>query len=91
MLVKNYNGSSRWNAPKGYVSWLDYWCCQKGLTVDCFAKDCDGSAEIGGHVVKANSQDKGVYIIPLCKKCNKRTDAFEVAASMLVPVPSRLD
>lgn len=91
MLVKNYKGSSRWKAPKGYESWLDYWCCQKGLTVDCFALDCKGNAEVGGHVVKVNSQDKGVYIVPLCDKCNKRTDAFEVTASMLVPVPSRLE
>lgn len=88
--VKNVNGSSRWDAPEGYASWIDYWCKHKGLIIDCCATDCNGEAEVGAHVVKAEGDDKSVYIVPLCKGCNKRTDEFMVHENLLLPVPSRL-
>ena len=46
---------------------------------------------VGAHVQKVNSTDKGVYIIPLCRACNQRTDEFEVTASLLLSVPSQLN
>ena len=92
MKVKNVNGSSRWAAPKGYISWLDYWSAHKGLIIDCCALDCKEKGDlVGAHVQKVNSTDKGIYIIPLCRACNQRTDEFEVTTSLLLPVPSRLE
>ena len=88
--VKNVKGSSRWAAPDGYTSWLDYWSKHKGKALFCGAKDCLGSAEVGGHVVKVDSDDKSIYIVPLCKSCNPRTDEYYVLESKLLHIPSRL-
>lgn len=92
MTVKNYPGSSRWKAPKGYSSWLAYWEDHKGKAKECQAFDCSTKTNlVGAHVQKVNSADKGVYIVPLCSGCNQRTDEFDVSAWKLLPVPSRLD
>ena len=90
MKVVNVNGSSRWSAPAGYSSWLDYWKAHKGNVYYCSANDCTGTDLVGAHVRKYNSTDQHVYIVPLCKGCNTRTDAFEVPADRLLPVPSNL-
>ena len=90
MTVVNVNGSSRWPAPSGYASWLDYWKAYKGDVHYCSAYGCMGTDLVGAHVRKYNSIDQHVYIVPLCRSCNKRTDAFEVPANLLLPVPSNL-
>ena len=90
MKVKNVNGSSRFPAPTGYNSWLDYWKAQTGKSVTyCSVDGCTGRDLVGAHVQKANSTDKCYYIVPLCRSCNQRTDEFEVSQT-LVPVPSNL-
>jgi len=90
MMVKNVNGSSKWSAPSGYSSWLDYWeqnAHQKAYY--CGASGCYGTDLVGAHVKKAYGTDERCYITPLCKKCNQKDGAFEVS-SKLVPVPSNL-
>lgn len=88
--VKNVLGSSRFAAPDGYSSWLDYWEKQTGTKkFTCGASGCSNSDLVGAHVQKANSSDKSWYITPLCKACNQRTDEFDVFWN-LVPVPSNL-
>lgn len=91
VLVKNVNGSSRFAAPKGYSSWLEYWKAQTGINpYYCTASFCYNHGDlVGAHVVKANSSDGRYYIVPLCKSCNARTEAFYVDTT-LVPVPSNL-
>lgn len=90
MKVKNVIGSSRFPAPKGYDSWLDYWEKQSHQRVTyCGTAGCLGKDLVGAHVQKAESSDKSWYITPLCKSCNQRTDTFEVYTT-LVPVPSNL-
>ena len=86
--VKNTNGSSRFPAPKGYSSWLEYWEAMTGRKAySCGALGCNGTDLVGAHVQKADSLDRSWYITPLCKSCNQRTDEFYVT-SELVPVPS---
>ena len=88
--VKNVNGSSRFPAPRGYNSWLEYWEKQTGQRkFTCGAAGCSKTDLVGAHVQKANSIDKSWYITPLCASCNNRTDEFDVYWD-LVPVPSNL-
>jgi len=88
--VKNVNGSSRFSAPSGYDSWLDYWektASDKKRT--CGADGCSNTDLVGAHVQKVNNSDRDYYITPICRECNKRTDEFYVIWK-LVPVPSNL-
>jgi hypothetical protein len=88
--VKNVNGSSRFPAPSGYNSWLEYWEQQTGQKVSiCGASDCLKTDLVGAHVQKTNSNDKSYYITPICRSCNQRTDEFDVFWT-LIPVPSNL-
>ena len=90
MYVKNINGSGRHSAPQGYSSWLEYWEEKSGLKATyCGAKNCYGTDLVGAHVQKAYSTDNKWYIVPLCRRCNQRTDTFEIELP-LVPVPSNL-
>lgn len=90
MYVKNVAGSSRFPKPNGYSSWLAYWEAQTGQKAYyCSADNCLRTDLIGAHVQKAYGVDKSWYIVPLCSSCNKRTDIFNVSAT-LVPVPSNL-
>ena len=91
VYVKNANGTSRWRKPStGEDSWLEYWENQTGLTATrCGASDCRAKGQlVGGHVQKVFGGNE-VYITPLCKGCNQRTDAFWVD-TVLVRVPSGL-
>lgn len=89
--VKNVNGSSRFSAPAGYDSWIEYWEAQtKEKASSCGATDCSNKKDLEGcHVQKVLGNDQHYYITPLCSACNKRTDEFYVN-SELVPVPSNL-
>ena len=91
MLVKNVNGSSRYSAPSGYNSWLDYWNAHANHNAyRCGATDFHHWGDlVGAHVQKAYSTDKSWYIVPLCNSCNQRTDIFDVDEE-LVPVPGNL-
>lgn len=84
--VKNLHNTGD-RKPKNYTSWKEFWKAKKGYWPnDCSAYDCDGPAEVGAHVKKADSSDNKWYIVPLCSGCNKRTDTFEVPEFRLVPV-----
>ena len=90
MKVKNINGSSRFPAPSGYDSWLDYWERKSGERATyCGASGCWRTDLVGAHVQKVGGYDNRWYITPLCKSCNQRSDEFEVYTT-LVPVPSNL-
>ena len=78
--VKNASGTSRYNAPAGYSSWLEYWDDKSGKTAsECSAIDCDVKGRenlVGAHVKKVYGGDNHSYIVPLCRECNMRTDEF---------------
>ena len=89
--VKNASGTSRWPKPStGESSWLEYWEKQTGKKATrCGATDCHSTSElVGGHVQKGLGGNE-IYITPLCKGCNNRTDNFWVDTE-LVRVPSGL-
>ena len=55
--VKNVNGSSRFPAPRGYNSWLEYWEKQTGQHVSiCGAAGCSNTNLVGAHVQKPTAQ-----------------------------------
>ena len=90
MYVKNINGSSRFSAPRGYRSWLEYWEANTGKKAyHCGASECSMTDIVGAHVQKAYSTDQHWYITPLCKSCNGSSDIIYVTTD-LVPVPSNL-
>lgn len=95
MLIRNAVGTSRFEAPKGYKSWFDYWLNHTNKSAVCASSgdDCcfNGTYDlVGAHVQKVDSQDKNWYIVPLCKSCNKKDKPFNVDDDMLVPVPSNM-
>lgn len=96
ILVKNVNGTSRFKPPSGYANWLDYWMRQTNASAICCSACFEMNDLVGAHVQKYNDEDRHIYIVPLCKKCNNRTDTFYVytvgnISDILVPVPSNLD
>ena len=88
MLVKNVNGSSRWQAPSGYSSWLDYWEKKTGLKASfCRRSGCLNSATDGAHVQLVSGGNEW-YIVPLCHSCNTQFGACFYVDGPLVPVNS---
>lgn len=89
--VKNASGTSRWSSPStGESSWLEYWEKRTGKKATrCGATDCHSTSTlVGGHVQKVFGGNE-IYITPLCKGCNNRTDNFWVDTE-LVRVPNGL-
>lgn len=96
MLVQNANGTSKFS-PSGYSSWLEYWEGYNGKLQKFSLYKCPAcgashyrSGFCGAHVRKYNSADKSLYIVPICKECNSRTDKFDLSEDLLQPVPSNL-
>ena len=101
MKIENVRGSSKYEKPKGYSSWREYWekncglnfSFQEGNVYKCPAcgrgvspKNWDGC-----HVQKADSTDRNWYIVPLCDSCNQReNEVLDIGDLKMVPVPSNL-
>lgn len=88
ILVKNANGTSRWEKPStGENSWLEYWeNCTGQKVTHCGHVSCHTSQNlVGAHVQIVGSNE--LYITPLCKSCNKLSGNFLVDTE-LVRVPS---
>ena len=87
--VKNMNGTSKTPKCTEGAYWIDHWknykCYSKGI---CSKKGCYKPVEVGGHVIKVQSQDKTEYVVPLCKDCNNQSSdiTYEVDENLLVPV-----
>lgn len=79
MLVKNAIDTSGKSCPCG--PWIDHYRRHSGRDGKvCYAADCDSKTDlVGAHVTAGGIQ----YIIPLCKKCNARTDEFQIADQYL--------
>lgn len=73
MKVNNVNGTSDYACKCG--SWLNHWEKFSGEALPryCVEKSCTKSPEVGAHVQKDSSTDKGWYIIPLCSGHNSET------------------
>lgn len=72
--IRNKNNTADKNPPSGYASWLDFWekmRFKKASRCEAFA--CPGSADVGGHVIKAGEGNKE-YILPLCYTCNNKPE-----------------
>lgn len=85
--VRNINGTSD-NKPDNYDSWLAFWTAKTKRNAPlCSCNDCFSKSQVGAHVQEPgnNTSDKW-YIVPLCKKCNKKSDSFKVLTIDLVPV-----
>ena len=86
---KNKNGTSERSCKCG--SWKAHWenNSSKPWPISCCASDCNGTAEVGAHVI--NSDCSGEWIVPLCKACNNRTDTFSLKGeTTLVPANKKL-
>ena len=99
--VKNLNGSSKDDPPKGYSSWIGWWKGKKEekgekvpQKIECSAvnehKDKKEEATDGAHVIKADKgQTKERYIVPLCHRCNETSKIFKVKKSDMEPIRSK--
>ena len=70
MRVSNINGTSTNTCKCG--SWLNHWKKYSGsqLPAYCPESTCVNKPEVGAHVQKEGSSDRGWYIVPLCSKHN---------------------
>ncbi len=76
MKLKNIPDTSGKTCTCG--SWLDHWkkFSNQSMPTYCPVGGCLEKVEVGAHVKKDG--EKGVYIVPLCKKHNAETGTFEV-------------
>ena len=88
--VKNAGGTSRWSSPStGESTWLNYWTIHKSGFGTCKCGSCGTYYDlVGAHVQKVYGGNE-LYITPLCRRCNQKTDNFYVDTE-LVRVPSGL-
>ena len=73
MKVTNINGTSQATCKCG--SWLEHWKNFSGQVLSkwCSEKKCTKPPELGAHVRKGDSADRGWYIVPLCDKHDAQT------------------
>ena len=86
--VKNKKGTADKEPPEGYDSWLDFWEKKKGKkATQCEVMRCNGSPDLGGHVIKVGEGSKE-YILPMCSACNNKPEdeVFKAWDTDLVPV-----
>ncbi|MBS9424027.1 hypothetical protein [Photorhabdus caribbeanensis] len=85
MRVKNINGTGD-NACSKCGSWLNHWIKHTGQNPhECSVLFCSNSAQVGAHVQKVGSTDRGWYIVPFCREHNgKRNEELEIRAVTLV-------
>jgi hypothetical protein len=86
--VKNKKGTSDKAPPAGYKSWLDFWETKKGKKATrCEVMLCDGTPDVGGHVIRVGEGGKE-YILPECYSCNNKPEdeSFKAWDTDLVPI-----
>lgn len=84
MRVKNIRGTSEKNCSCG--TWLDHWqrFSYQKVPRNCSIIACFERAEVGAHIKKANSDDHRIFIVPLCRGCNKITEEFSIRDDVLL-------
>lgn len=86
--IKNKKGTSSKTPPAGYTSWLDFWeKKKKKKATTCEALHCNGSPDVGGHVIKSGEGAKE-YILPICydHNNNPETETYQAWDGDLVSV-----
>jgi hypothetical protein len=83
MLVRNADDTGEETCPCG--QWIDHFRSHSRRAGKvCYAVDCQNSSDlVGAHVISARGGAGIVYIVPLCRSCNGRTDDFTVADEYL--------
>ena len=84
MKVKNINGTSAHDCGCG--SWLQHWKNFSGqsLPSSCRESACRNAPEVGAHVQKDSTTDKGWYIVPLCSKHNAKATELSIMDSTVL-------
>lgn len=78
---KNINGTSDRQCNCG--SWLKHWENATGRTAFyCSVYGCSNFAEVGAHVHDTYGLIAGHRIVPMCRACNNRSDAFDLSAGV---------
>jgi hypothetical protein len=90
MKVKNINGTSQSSCSCG--SWLDHWEKFSGqaLPTFCSEEKCMKKPVVGAHVQKDDSDDKGWYIVPLCKTHNGETGKSLIISDFIIFVSANV-
>lgn len=71
-LVRNAGGTAELSCKCG--SWLKHWERGAGKSaLGCGVVACMGSADDGAHVRRVGSQDRSVFIVPMCHSHNLNT------------------
>lgn len=83
MLVRNADNTGEETCPCG--QWIDHFRLHSRRPGKvCYAADCSNATDlVGAHVIPTSGSAGTVYIVPLCKSCNARTDDFTVVDKYL--------
>ena len=82
--VKNLSGTSN-DRPVGFDSWMDYYHHYIPSRFELCSACGSWGDIVGAHVYRTDG-NRGRFIVPLCKGCNARRDAFMVYLNDLVPL-----
>ena len=77
MIVKNCDIDTKKVCQCG--NWLSHWeNISRNKVRMCVVKECCNFDLVGSHVQKVDSDDKEIYIIPLCKEHCENTEVMEI-------------
>lgn len=82
--VKNLSGTSN-DRPEDFDSWMDFYNHYNPFRLE-FCSACGSLDDIVGAHVYRTDGNGDYFIVPLCKGCNARRDAFMVYLNDLVPL-----
>ena len=73
-LWKNKSGTAERNCKCG--SWKQHWLNYSKMSWPrtCSVSDCSNYPTLGAHIYQIGETKE--YIVPMCDKCNSRSDAF---------------
>jgi hypothetical protein len=82
--VKNLTGTG--SRTCRCANWLDHWKKHNTAHLDlptcCPVSGCNSGDLVGAHVIKAEPEDKSIYICPLCGGHSSATDILEVDCAL---------
>lgn len=77
MKVINVKGTSNLTCPCN--KWIEHWRNFSGqIANECRVEGCSEKKVVGAHVQKVYSDDKEMYIAPVCKEHNKSELPYEL-------------
>ena len=75
---KNKKGTTNRSCKCG--SWKQHWINFSGKPwpTKCSISGCNGTADVGAHIINSDEDVHGEYIVPACYSCNQVDGEFDL-------------